>query len=73
MFITSNKSSDADDVESMAMNLAFEDVPKIIIKKKKMKRKRNIKIRSLRNGSYKKLKKQKKQLTEMEMSWCYVL
>ena len=40
-------SSDAKGVKSMATNLAIGDVPKVIIKKKKTKRKMNIKIRSL--------------------------
>ena len=46
-FTTSNTSSNANNMESMATNLAIGDVPRITIKKKIMKRKMNIKIRSL--------------------------
>ena len=48
MYIMNNISSDARDVESMTTNLVIEDVTKINMKKKKMKRKANVKIESLK-------------------------
>ena len=46
--IISNISSNAGDVESMVTNLVIGDVPKIKMKKKKMKRKSSIKTENLK-------------------------
>ena len=48
MLLIGNTSSNAGDVESMVINLAIRDVPKIKMKKKKMKRKLSIKTESLK-------------------------
>ena len=48
MPIISNIRSDARDVESMVINLAIGDVPKIKMKKEKIKRKLSIKTESLK-------------------------
>ena len=48
MSIINNIRSDAEDVESMATNLAMGDVPKIKMREKKIKRKWNTKIENLK-------------------------
>ena len=48
-YIISNISSNAGNVESMTINLAIGDVPKIRMKKKKMKRMSNKKWNVWRN------------------------
>ena len=51
MHIINNISSNAVDVESMATNLVIEDVPKVKMKKKKMKRQSSVKIGSLKENA----------------------
>ena len=48
MHIISSISKDASDVENMVTNLVIGNVPKLKMKKEKMKRKLNIKIGSLK-------------------------
>ena len=77
-----NTNSGAGDVESMATNLAIGDVLKIKMKEKKMKKKSNIKIESLKEepttvdrrgvghrktAIIKNSEKQKRPLMEMEI------
>ena len=47
MCTKNSSNSDAEGVECMATNLAIGDVPKVITKKKKMKKKINMKIKRL--------------------------